>query len=183
MRRFSNLYYLIISAFIVAFDQITKKLITANYIENDAVPVIGDLLQLRLVYNEGGAMGTILGPSWLYTILTLAALFFIVRYFLRAHSDGRLVKWSLALILGGAIGNLIDRLRFGRVVDFVDMDIPDVPFLGLYRWYTYNVADAAITIGLVLFAVALIITKATPEKADGKLPEVQAPVHTDPPGR
>jgi len=159
MRQRSLILYLLISIVVILLDQTTKLLILSNFAEGEAVSIIGDLLYFQFVYNEGGAMGTSLGPSWLYTILTLAALALIIRYFIKDKSDGASIKAPLALIFGGAVGNLIDRIRFGKVVDFIDADFPDIPFLGITRWWTFNVADAAITCGLMIFAIGFLLRK------------------------
>jgi signal peptidase II len=159
MRQRSLFLYLSISILVITLDQITKLLILNNFAEGEAVSIIGDLLYFQFIYNEGGAMGTSLGPSWLYTILTLAALALITRYFIKDRSDGSSVKVPLALIFGGAVGNLIDRIRFGKVVDFIDVDFPDIPFIGITRWWTFNIADAAITCGLVIFIIGLFLKK------------------------
>ncbi|OGC92870.1 MAG: signal peptidase II [candidate division Zixibacteria bacterium RBG_16_53_22] len=183
MRRLNLYYYLLIAFLIIALDQVTKILVLNHLVENVSVSLIGDLLYLRLIFNEGGAMGTSFGPSWLYMILTIVALILIIRYFITSQSDGVLIKFSLALILGGAIGNLIDRIAYGRVIDFIDMDFPDISAIGLYRWYTYNVADAAISVGLVVFAVCIFIPRKHPTNPSELKPEVEAPVQTDPSGR
>jgi signal peptidase II len=156
MRRISIFYYFSITLAIVLIDQISKSLIVKNLHEGDTISVIGNLLNFHFIFNQGGAMGSNVGPPWAYAILTTVALILIVRYFIRSLSNDVFTKVSLALILGGAIGNLIDRVRFGKVVDFIDVDFPDIPFLHLYRWFTFNVADAAITIGLILFAISII---------------------------
>ncbi len=151
--------YILIAVFVVTFDQVSKSLIQQFLIEGESVSIIGDLLYFQFVYNSGGAMGTRLGPSWVYMILTIIALAVIVRYFWTVRSDGWIVKTALALIFGGAVGNLLDRIMYGKVIDFIDMDFPDIPFLNIYRWFTYNIADAAITIGLVVFAAGILFKK------------------------
>jgi signal peptidase II len=164
----SFLLYIGISFLVVAADQISKLLIQSNLAYNQSVSIIGDILNFHFIYNRGGAMGTSIGPSWVYTILTLFALFFIIRYFTSSKSDGAFAKFSLALILGGAVGNLIDRLRMGKVIDFIDFGIPGINF----RWFTFNIADAAITVGLILFAISIIFHKKPAEDgADDHLPE------------
>jgi signal peptidase II len=170
-----NIRYLVIAFIIILLDQISKFLIVRNLVENQAVSVIGDLLYFRFIYNEGGAMGTSVGPSWVYTILTLVALVFIIRYFLSSHSDGYISKTSLALILGGAVGNLIDRVIHGKVVDFIDADFIDIPYFNLYRWFTFNIADSAITIGLILFAISIIFKKHNEDNAIIRQPEATPP--------
>ena len=159
MRARQIIPYSLVSFVIVLSDQIAKILILQNLHENEAISIIGNFLYFRFIYNQGGAWGTSIGPSWVYTILSIVALVLIVKYFIGAKSAGKIDKISLAIIFGGAVGNLIDRIIYGKVVDFIDMDIPDIPFLNLYRWFTFNIADAAITIGLVIFAFSLFLNK------------------------
>jgi len=156
MRLSKILPYFLISTDIIISDQITKTYIVNSLVESESRSVLGDLIQFRLVYNLGGAMGTSFGPSWLYTILTVIALVFIVHYFIRTRSENKIAHFSLSLIFGGAIGNLMDRIHYGKVVDFIDIDFPDVSFLNLYRWYTFNIADASITVGLIIFAICIL---------------------------
>jgi signal peptidase II len=156
MRLQRLLPYAAISLFIILADQISKIILSSYLIEGESVSVIGNTVRFQFVYNEGGALGTSLGPGWIYVVLTIAAVILIGRYFLTSESGGILTRVPLALILGGAIGNLIDRVRFGRVIDFIDIDIPDIAFLGIKRWWTFNIADAAITCGLVIFLLGLL---------------------------
>ena len=102
-------------------------------------------------------MGTSIGPSWVYLILTLVALVVIIRYMIKTPHVAMHVKVALAMILGGAIGNLFDRVIHGKVIDFIDMDFPDLPFLNIHRWFTYNIADSAITIGLCIFIIGVLL--------------------------
>jgi signal peptidase II len=159
MRPARILPYFLIASVITVSDQVTKKLILDRIVENESISVWGDLINFRLVYNFGGAMGTSIGPAWLYTILSTAALILIAYYFIRSKSDTNLSHISLAMIFGGALGNLIDRFQHGKVVDFIDIDFPDIPFLNLYRWYTFNIADASISIGLTIFAIYILFIK------------------------
>ena len=170
MRRISIFYYFTITFVIVLIDQISKSLIVKNLREGDTVSVIGNFLNFHFIYNQGGAMGTNVGPPWAYAILTAVALVLIVRYFIRSKLDDVFTKISLALILGGAIGNLLDRVRFGKVVDFIDADFPDIPVLHIYRWFTFNVADAAITVGLILFAISIIFKNPKKDEPADSLP-------------
>ena len=113
-----------------------------------------------LVYNEGGAMGTRLGSTQYYTIMAILILPFLAYYLWRNRSE-KSIAWPLAFILGGAIGNLIDRVRVGRVVDFIDVDIPDInlSFFQLDRFWTFNVADAAITCAIVFLLAHMIFAR------------------------
>jgi signal peptidase II len=172
MRPAKILPYFLISAVITVSDQITKKLILNRIVENESLSVWGDLIYFRLVYNFGGAMGTSIGPAWLYTILTVAALILIAHYFIKTKSETTLGHLSLSLIFGGALGNLIDRFLYGKVVDFIDIDFPDIPFLNLYRWYTFNIADASISIGLVIFGIYILFIR---DKNQDRKPTITEP--------
>jgi signal peptidase II len=181
MPRSNHYRYFLLSFAVIALDQLTKILVFKNIPENGSVSILGDLLYFRFIYNEGGVMGTRIGPSWLYTILTLVALAFIIRYFVKSKSDGIPIKISLSLILGGALGNLIDRVFYGKVIDFIDVDFPDISSIGLYRWYTFNIADAAISTGLILFALSVLFKKEAPMETIDSTSEANAPARTIPP--
>ncbi len=112
--------------------------------------LVRGILHLTLVYNAGIAFGFFRGHQNLLLILisiSLAFLFFGGR---RVHSSKRPLDWALALILGGALGNWIDRIRFGAVIDFLDFRI----------WPVFNLADSAITIGVFFYVAALFKKKA-----------------------
>jgi signal peptidase II len=176
--RKSLLLYFGITFIVIIIDQISKLLIQSYLSENQSVSVIGDLVNFHFIYNMGGALGTSIGPTWIYSILTIGAIFLIIKYFTSPESDGALSRISLSLILGGAAGNLIDRIRMGRVVDFIDVGIPHNL---RFRWFVFNVADAAITIGLILFAFSILFHKKTVDDGSSNLPEPHAPeIESDP---
>ncbi len=160
---------------VILIDQASKLLIIENFTEGKSVSIIGDLLYFQFIFNEGGAMGTRIGPSWVYTVLTIAALILIVRYLFSDKSENMTTAFALSLISGGAVGNLIDRIRFGKVVDFIDLDFPDIEFLNLYRWFTFNIADAAISIGLVVFIVNIFILDRRKADSDSPVEIEEAP--------
>ena len=118
-------------------------------------------------------MGTNLGSSAYYLIASSLILLFLLYYIYLARAD-RLMANTLAFIAAGAIGNIIDRVRLGRVIDFIDVDVPDVSLFGyeLHRWWTFNIADAAITVAIILLMVRMIfgrkdlVGKGDPEPAD-----------------
>jgi signal peptidase II len=172
IRRKSLLLYLSITFVIIILDQISKLLIQSHLSENQSISVIGDLVNFHFIYNMGGALGTSIGPTWVYSILTIGAIFLIIKYFTSPESDGVLSRLSLSLILGGAMGNLIDRIRMGRVVDFIDVGIPHS---FRFRWFVFNVADAAITVGLILFAFSILFHKKPVDDGSSNLPEPHAP--------
>jgi len=135
-------------------DQITKALASRLLAADQVVHVFGnDLLWLILVYNPGGVFGVRLIPPIVLMAVALAASVGLGVY-LYTNANFRLpMGLSLALIMGGAIGNLIDRVTIGKVVDFVSVDTPD--FI-MDRWPVFNVADSAVSVGVVaLFLISI----------------------------
>lgn len=137
---------------VLALDQITKFVALARLPPGSPVPVVDGFLALTLVLNPGLAFGIFSAnsPRWLAAVLSLGALSVLVLFSLRMLSSGGLSGLALGLIFGGAVGNLIDRARFGAVVDFID-----VSWRG-FHWPAFNVADSAITIGVGLLAIRLL---------------------------
>ncbi len=128
---------------IVVADQLTKAWLTAFLAPGASVAVLDDWLRLVFSQNRGGLFGFLQGQVLAFAALSLVVIGLIVAYHARSGRDPWL-SLALGFLLGGAIGNLIDRLRFGYVVDFVDAGVGDI------RWYTFNVADAAISTAIVL---------------------------------
>ena len=145
---------------VVIADQVTKLWAVANLSERTPEPVLGTFLMFSLVYNEGGAMGTRLGPSGYYLVMALLVLP-LVFYYIYRNRRAPTVALALSLIAGGAIGNLIDRIRLGRVVDFIDVDFIDISLghFHLDRWWTFNIADAAISCAIVFLVVHLFLNR------------------------
>lgn len=139
---------------VVVLDQITKALALARLVPGVPVPVLDAWLQLTLVLNPGIAFGLLgsLPTAWRWTAaaLSVAALAVLVRVALRVLPQGGWVgRVAVGLIFGGAVGNLIDRARFGAVVDFVDV------YWRTWHWWIFNVADSAISVGVVLLALRM----------------------------
>ena len=135
-----------VSAVVVVLDQITKAL-TRSYLDlYDSVPVITNFFHLTYVTNDGMAFGlNFPGGSYVFLFISIILTIVIFMYLWKEQNNHMLMRLSLALILAGAVGNLIDRLLFGQVVDFFDFMIGD------YHWYILHVADSAVTIGMILF--------------------------------
>ena len=144
------LVFLGLAGTIVIIDQLTKAWLVANVSPGEVVNVVGDFVRLVFNQNSGALFGLFRESAVLFGIVSLGVVGLIVAYHARV---GRSLYLSLALgfLLGGAIGNLIDRLRLGYVVDFVDIGIGD------FRWYTFNVADAAISTAIVMLLAAALI--------------------------
>ncbi|MBN9404024.1 MAG: lipoprotein signal peptidase [Burkholderiales bacterium] len=144
--------WLALAALVVVLDQFSKWLILGHYRLGDATPVTGFFNIVR-AHNTGAAFSFLAGGSgwqrWFFVALALAASGFIV-WLLRQHAGQRLFAFSLSMILGGAVGNVVDRLQHGYVVDFLDFHWPFLSGL-FYRGHfpAFNLADAAITAGAV----------------------------------
>lgn len=131
---------------IVVLDQASKAWILANIDPARPRPIIDDYVRLIVSPNTGALFGLFRGQATLFAIFSFAVIGLIVWYHGRAGRSA-VASVALGLLLGGAIGNVADRLRYGYVVDFVDAGIGDL------RWYTFNVADAAISTALVLLVL------------------------------
>ena len=134
---------------VVVADQLTKAWLVSFLGPGQSTPLVGDLVRLVYSRNSGGLFGLLPGQATPFAIVSLIVMGLIVAYHARAGRSPYLTL-TLGLLLGGAIGNLIDRVRLGYVLDFVDAGI------GTLRWYTFNVADAGVSLAIVLlFAAAL----------------------------
>ena len=137
-----------IAAIVIMFDQLSKISINQmfSYAEER---VVTSFFNLVLRYNRGAAFSFLSNESgwqrYFFTAIGVIAVGFII-YQLRRHSGQRVFCWALALIMGGAVGNVIDRLLYGHVIDFLDVHLA-----GLGHFPAFNVADSAITLGAVLF--------------------------------
>jgi signal peptidase II len=138
---------------IVLVDAFTKLLAVDRLVPvHMPHPVIGEWVRFTLVYNRGAAFGLHLGPysRWLFVVLTMVALIVLWSLYRGSAPEARLKVVALASVAGGAIGNVVDRLRWSRgVVDFLDVGV------GAWRWPTFNVADIAVSLGACTLAVVL----------------------------
>jgi signal peptidase II len=139
-----------LAATIVVLDQLTKAWVVGSFAVGLPVEIVGDWLRIAITHNTGALFGMFRDSATLFALFSILVIGLIVGVQARAGRN-LLLTIALGLLLGGALGNFSDRVRLGYVVDFVDMGI------GTWRFYTYNVADAAITasiltlIGMSLF--------------------------------
>ncbi len=180
---------LYVTFFAVALDQVTKFFVKGLKIESLGISIpgmpygsskqlIGDYVKLTFIENPGMAFGIDVGPKMFLTIFTIGASLLILYYIFKHRHDGLLIRLSLAFILAGALGNLIDRtfygviygyapLFHGRVVDFVQVEFWDFTFLGktYTTWPIFNVADVSVTLGflIILFFHKKIFKEEQPE--------------------
>jgi signal peptidase II len=144
----SNIKLLGWSVIVVFIDQFTKMLIKKFMKEGDHIVVFGEILRLTYVKNPGMAFGIQIGGKLFYTIFASIACIIILVYLFRLRPENFWARFALASILGGAIGNLIDRFVYSEVVDFIDIKI--------IRWPVFNFADIAVFIGMVIL-IAIVI--------------------------
>jgi signal peptidase II len=131
---------------VVALDQWTKQIASAQLFMGQPVPVLGDVVRFTLVHNTGAAFGLFPGSRIPFIVISLLAIGVVLHLFLRETYRSLANRILLGCILGGAVGNLVDRVRVGWVVDFIDVGV------GSLRWPVFNVADSAVTLGVILLA-------------------------------
>ncbi len=137
---------------VVLLDHVTKFLVTSQVSPGSAIPVLGDCLRLVYVRNSGAAFGLFRDSGTPLVFISIAASILVLLYLFIVPRERVLGRRALALILGGALGNMLDRIfRSGEVVDFIDMGIGQ-----RFRWPAYNVADIAVTVGVALLVVEFI---------------------------
>ena len=143
-----NFVVLWTATLVVLLDQISK-LIAVRSLSEGPVEIIKGIFYLTLTYNTGAAFGIFKDQTILFIIISFIAVVGILIYIYFDRSTIHIGKFGLSLILGGAFGNLIDRLRFGYVIDFFDFKV----------WPVFNIADSAITIGATLLMISLLLQK------------------------
>lgn len=143
---------------LVILDQITKSLVVGNLPVHSSEALIEGFLNLVHVRNRGMAFGMLNGlstnaASYILAAVSVIAVVVIILYALKYSDGSRTTIFALSLILGGAAGNLIDRLRLGEVIDFIDF------FIGSYHWPAFNVADSGITVGTFLIVLSHLLRR------------------------
>jgi signal peptidase II len=159
---------------VVALDQVTKFWVAGRMQLFESIPVVPGFFSITYVRNPGAAFGMFSEAHGLLRIaflvgVSLLAVGLLLVFFLRSPHAERVSRIAAVLVMGGAIGNLIDRLRFGEVIDFLDV------FVGRLHWPAFNLADAAITIGIGLFVIS-----AWREREARRHPEAAAPIPSRP---
>lgn len=156
------LIYYVIAFVIILLDQITKWLVVKYMELGESIPLITDFLYLTSHRNKGAAWGILQGQMWFFYIITTIVIIGIVVFLQRMPKHDKLMGWSLGFMLGGAIGNFIDRLFRKEVVDFINT------YIFNYDFPIFNVADSALVIGVGLFFIhTLLEGKREKEKENG----------------
>jgi signal peptidase II len=154
-------WFSVIAAAVIALDQLTKHLVVQRFKLHESVRVIPGFFDLTYVRNPGAAFGFLAGATGAWRsifFITVSAVALVVIVALVRQTRDRLPLLAFGLIGGGAVGNLIDRVRFGEVVDFIDW------FYRTYHWPTFNIADSAISIGVGLLAIDMLFPRKQEEQ-------------------
>ncbi|WP_028307429.1 signal peptidase II [Desulfitibacter alkalitolerans] len=132
---------------IVILDQLTKHFIIISMHPNESIPVIENIFHITFVRNPGAAFGILQNQIAFFIVVTIIVIFLLVGVYWKLARENTILTIGLSLQLGGAVGNLIDRIRFSYVVDFLDFRV----------WPVFNVADMAIVTGVILLAWQLLV--------------------------
>lgn len=178
MQKSNRLIYTVIStALIIVVDQITKLIISENMDIGESFRLIPYIINIHYVRNKGAAFGMLADQRWIFmtfSVLALGIMFFILK---KTKKRSHLFYISMAFIIGGGIGNMIDRTAYGSVIDFVEFDFVD--------FAVFNIADAFLTVGVIMMAVYLLFfekkdkqdidkAKETNEKENEEKPEEES---------
>jgi signal peptidase II len=157
-----------VAGLVVAVDQATKAWIAGNIVSHEVRPVIEGFVRLRYTQNTGAAFGIFQGGAGALSLvalglIALVGLSAILLFAFRASKGNPLILLAFSLISGGAVGNLIDRMRLGYVVDFVDVHGPSITIDNrVYTWPVFNIADSAISMGVILLIAVFLFSKQEP---------------------
>jgi signal peptidase II len=154
-------HWLWLSLIVVLLDQATKWLVMTGLEPFEVVEIVPNV-NLTLMFNPGAAFSFLAEAGgwqrWLFAAFALGIRGALVVWLLRLQSGERALALALALIIGGAIGNLIDRVLLGHVIDFVQVYLPFIPLAMFNPWPAFNVADSAISVGVVILLIATLVT-------------------------
>jgi signal peptidase II len=169
-----KLWYLAISVLVLALDQLTKLWVHRELYPDGEIGVIDGLLKISYTENPGIAFGMLSDGNvkWLLVAVSAAAITIVIFYIKRTPASNGLLLWSLALLVAGISGNLIDRVRMGRVIDFIEV------YYRSFHWPVFNVADTAISIGAALMAIELFFSSSPRNTTSEELKE--SPVEESP---
>lgn len=143
--------FFLISILLIALDQVSKWWIVQHMELYQSIPVISNFFYITSHRNRGAAFGILQEQRWFFIIVTIGVVITIIVFMVKMKKEPILTKTALSFVLGGAVGNLIDRIRTGEVVDFFHFQF------GSYHFPIFNVADSVICVGVVLFLIANVM--------------------------
>jgi signal peptidase II len=139
------------SAAVLVLDLLSKMVVFRTLtLGHEPIPIIGQALRLIYIHNPGSSFGLFHGNRWFFIGVSALSILVILSLALKTRYRSRSLQVALGMILGGAVGNLVDRIWLGEVIDFIEMGI------GRHRWPVYNVADIGITLGVAILALILL---------------------------
>ncbi|MEH7415470.1 signal peptidase II [Neobacillus drentensis] len=157
------MFYYLIAIFVILLDQFTKWLIVNNMLLGESIPIINNVLYITSHRNRGAAWGILQGQMWLFYVITIVVIVGIIFYLQKAARGKMLLGVSLALMLGGAIGNFIDRVLRKEVVDFIHT------YIFNYNFPVFNIADSSLVIGVILLMIQMLLDeRGSKEKSYGE---------------
>ncbi|MEH7084543.1 signal peptidase II [Neobacillus drentensis] len=163
MWRYFLVFYYLIALFVILLDQITKWLIVSKMYLGESIPIIDNIFYITSHRNRGAAWGILQGQMWLFYVITIVVIVAIMYYLYKAAKGKWILGVSLALMLGGAIGNFIDRVIRKEVVDFIHT------YVFGYNFPVFNIADSALVIGVILLMIQMVLEeRETKEKSYGE---------------
>ena len=155
------LYCILITLAVVLLDQVSKLLVVRFIAEGEIVPCIDGLFHLNYINNEGAAFGILQNHRWVFMVISVIAIAAIFFYIAKEKPKSMWVKTCLAFIAGGGVGNMIDRIFRGSVVDFIDFEF--------VKFYVFNVADAFVTVGCAVLICYVLFVELPKEAKQKKL--------------
>ena len=156
-------FFWVVALVVLVVDLVSKQVVERALLPVPPVSVLGEWIQLRLVYNQGAAFGLDLGPfsRWIFLVIASVAIVLLYRLSRNSPPGDTLRHFACGLVAGGAAGNLLDRVRSAQgVVDFIDVGI------GTHRWPTFNVADMGVSCGAIVLAISLWLEDARRSRAE-----------------
>jgi signal peptidase II len=153
-------FYYLIALLVIALDQLTKWMIVKKMEYGESIEIIENLLYITSHRNRGAAWGILQGQMWFFYIITIAVIIGLVYYIQKMAKESILLGVALGLMLGGAIGNFIDRVARQEVVDFVHT------YIFSYSFPVFNVADAALSIGVGLLVIHMFLEEKNAKEKD-----------------
>lgn len=145
----------LLALLIIILDQIIKYYISSNMFVGQSIPIVPQIFHLTYILNPGAAFGILENQQWLFILIAIALIVVVIYFYKRIKCLAKLFQVGIALLFGGAIGNMIDRIFIGKVVDYMDFRI----------WPVFNLADVAIVLGCVIVAFYLLFCTERGDKA------------------
>lgn len=150
----------------IAADQLSKYLASAYLSEIGTFPIIEDIFHFTYVENRGAAFGMLSEHRWVFMILSIAGIALLTAWLALNKPKSRWQRFAVSLVIGGGIGNMIDRIALGYVVDFIDCRFID--------FYVFNIADSCVCVGCAMFVIAIVASEIRESKAKKALAEAES---------